>query len=227
MKTNTLLTYILYALLIGLVLAAGYQACRMQQQKKQNAEQEAELQQTLRNLGYADTTSTGSSYVGGSDTSDTAPSPVATPAGAAKANAGGIEDDPTPASSAPTSKPAPATPKGATPAQEAPKTSKTTKNATKSTAPSRDLNADTKGGRYQVRVGSFSVMDNARDQLEKVIKMGYQQAEIGKINNGKYATVVVVRTNNLAAATAVADKLEDKGIDALVYDTVRKKGAKN
>lgn len=224
MKTNTLLTYILYALLIGLVLAAGYQACRMQQQKKQNAEQEAELQQTLRNLGYADTTGAGSSYVGGSDTSDTAPSPVATPAGSAKTNAGGIEDDPTPVSGTTTTKTAPSGTQSVAPKQEAPKTTKTTG---KSTAPSRDLNADTKGGRYQVRVGSFSVMDNARDQLEKVIKMGYQQAEIGKINNGKYATVVVVRTNNLAAATAAADKLEDKGIDALVYDTVRKKGAKN
>lgn len=219
MKTNTLLTYLLYALLIGLVLAAGYQACRMQQQKKQAAEQEAELQKTLRNLGYADTTaSTGSSFVEGTDTtgSGITASPSTAPS---RASDSGIEDE-APASSKPT-------PQTTPPPSKPNTTAKTPKTSVKSATPSRDLNADSKGGRYQVRVGSFSVMDNARDQLEKVIKMGYQQAEIGKINNGKYATVVVMRSSSLSAATAVADKLEDKGIDALVYDTVRKKGAKN
>lgn len=219
MKTNTLLTYLLYALLIGLVLAAGYQACRMQQQKKQAAEQEAELQKTLRNLGYADTTaSTGSSFVEGTDTATS--SVTLTPSTApSRASDSGIEDE-APASSK-------QTPTTTTPPTKSTTTAKTPKTSTKGVTPSRDLNADSKGGRYQVRVGTFSVMDNARDQLEKVIKMGYQQAEIGKINNGKYATVVVMRTNSLSAATAVADKLEDKGVDALVYDTVRKKGAKN
>ncbi len=219
MKTNTLLTYLLYALLIGLVLAAGYQACRMQQQKKQAAEQEAELQKTLNDLGYADTTaSTGSSFVAGTDNGQTsgAGNTPSTPA----ANASGIEDDAAPAARQQTQTAAPP-PAKSTAAAKPPKTS------TKGVSPSRDLNADAKGGRYQVRVGSFSVMDNARDQLEKVIKMGYHQAEIGKINNGRYATVVVLRSGSLSTATAVADKLEDQGVDALVYDTVRKKGAKN
>ena len=32
-------------------------------------------------------------------------------------------------------------------------------------------------------------------------------------------------TNDLTLATKIADELEDKGVDALVYDTVRKKGS--
>lgn len=221
MKTNTMLTYLLYALLIGLVLAAGYQACRMQQQKKQAAEQEAELQKTLRNLGYADTTaSTGSSFVEGTDTAYASGVTASQAPPKSKVSASGIEDDAVPSGKQTSHTTATAPAKSVT-------TTKTTKTSAKGVSPSSDLNADTRGGRYQVRVGSFSVMDNARDQLEKVIKMGYHQAEIGKINHGKFATVVVMRSGSLSAATAVADKLEDKGVDALVYDTVRKKGAKN
>lgn len=224
MKTNTLLTYILYALLVGLVLAAGYQACRMQQKKKQAADEEAAMEKTFRDLGLVDTTGGGgSTFVEGSDTFGVAPQPTTKqPEPAAPAN--GIEDDAPSTSAAPTT--TQQQPKTAAPKTTTPKTSSPTV-STKGSAPSRDLDSDQRGGRYQVRVGTFASKDNARDQLEKVIKLGYQQAEIGKTNGGKYATVVVMRTNNLNAAIKVADKLEDKGLDALVYDTVRKRGAKN
>lgn len=87
------------------------------------------------------------------------------------------------------------------------------------------FNAD--GKRYQVRVGTFSTMENALGQIEKLIKLGYRGVEIGKINNGKYVTIIAYRTSDLSLATTIADELEDKGIDALVYDTERKKGAKS
>ena len=73
-------------------------------------------------------------------------------------------------------------------------------------------------GRYSVVAGTFSKMEGARTRLEEIIKMGYTNAEIGKIQGGKYAVVVVKRTNNKAEAQQLADKLEDKGVDARVLD---------
>jgi cell division septation protein DedD len=219
MRTNTLLTYLLYALLIGLISAAGYLAYKNKQDKAQSAQNEKDVNETLRTLGYApddSTAATGSSFATGSDSGAIAPSKTI--------SRDGIEDEPVaqpaPTSAAPKTKPA-ATRPTAAPAATAPKT--TAKGVGGgAVTPSKNLNADTRGGRYQVRAGSFSVMDNARDLLEKVIKMGYQQAEIGKVNGGKYATVVVMRTNDRAAATKIMDQLEDKGVDAFVFDTKKK-----
>ena len=222
MRTNTLLTYLLYALLIGLISAAGYLSYKTKQEKAQKAQDTKDVNETLRTLGYSpedSTAATGSSYSTGSDTiGGTASIPKTT------VSRDGIEED---ATSKPVSAPPITTqtkPTATTrPAATKPATPKTSaKGISGSATPSKNLNTDSRGGRYQVRAGSFSVMDNARDLLEKVIKMGYQQAEIGKVNGGKYATVVVMRTNDKSAATKVMDKLEDKGVDAFVYDTKRK-----
>lgn len=220
MKTNNLLTYLLYALLGILILAAGYKACQMQDDKKKQAAEEAELQKTLRDLGYAhdDSTAQGSSY--GSDTTSTG----STTSTASSSN--GIEVDPvTPQKNNPTT----------SSSTVAPKTTKTTTTAvtTKPTTPATTTTTSTisskgaasvKGpgsGRWAVRAGTFSVMEGARRRLEEVIRMGYTSAEISKTSSGK-AAVVVFRSNDKNAAIRVVDKLEEKGIDAAVFDRNKK-----
>ncbi len=67
MKSNSILTYVLYGLLGAFILTASYYACQRQKEKKEQAAREAaELEETLRDMGYAskDTTAaTGSAYI--------------------------------------------------------------------------------------------------------------------------------------------------------------------
>ncbi len=72
-------------------------------------------------------------------------------------------------------------------------------------------------GRWAVRAGTFEYMEGARRRLEEVIKAGYPNAEISKTKEGK-AAVVVFRSNNKDAAIRIVDQLEEKGIDAAVFD---------
>ena len=225
MKTNNLLTYMLYALLALLIIAAGYKACQMQESKKRQAEEEAELQKTLRDMGYVrdDTTSTGSAYTGDATSTTT--------------TSNGIEkESPTTSSSvSTTSKTTPATQTPATtskPTTTATTTGKSTtttakpatttsKPATTTTTPTASKGvAAVKGpgaGRWAVRAGTFSQMEGARRRLEEVIRLGYPNAEISKTSDGK-AAVVVFRSNDKNAAIRVVDKLEEKGVDAAVFD---------
>ncbi|HLP94196.1 MAG TPA: SPOR domain-containing protein [Saprospiraceae bacterium] len=213
MRNNNLLTYVLYGLLGTFIIAAGYYAYQKQKEKKELAAREAaELEETLRDMGYAsEETDSGSSHTGG-DTIPVSNSKPATPA-----------QKPAPSTSAPTSatqysgkdlKPVSA-PAPSTAAKSAPATTVAPK-----TAPANKPEAAVKGpgsGRWAVRAGTFSVMDGARKRLEQVIKAGYPNAEISKTKDGK-AAVVVYRSNDRVAAIRVADDLEDKGIDAAVFD---------
>ena len=225
MKTNNLLTYLLYALLALLIIAAGYKACQMQESKKRQAEEEAELQKTLRDMGYVqdDTTSTGSTYTGDATSSTT--------------SSNGIEKEPSTTTSTPVtaSKTAPATQtpttttKPTTSATNTGKSATTTSKpatttskpvATTSTTTASKVVAAVKGpgaGRWAVRAGTFSQMEGARRRLEEVIRLGYPNAEISKTSDGK-AAVVVFRSNDKNAAVRVVDKLEEKGVDAAVFD---------
>lgn len=220
MKTNNLLTYLLYALLGLLIIAAGYKACQMQQDKKDKAAEEAELQKTLRDMGYAndDTTSLGSTYSGDTSTTSTTSS-------------SGIERDPvtSPSTSttATTPKPATSTTKPATPAATTSKPTATTSTEPKTTAVTTTTKGSTaakKGpgtGRWAVRAGTFTQMDGARRRLEEVIRLGYTNAEISKTSSGN-AAVVVFRSNDKNAAIRVVDNLEEKGVDAAVFDRNKK-----
>jgi cell division septation protein DedD len=222
MKNNSLLTYVLYGLLALILMIAGYYACQKQKDKKLKQEQnEAELQETLRKMGYSSedsTAATGSSFAGDSLSRSSAAKP--------KVNKDGIEEDGT-GSTAATTKPATKpTTTVAAPSKPAPTTSTSTstttaKPAVKPTATTATTTA--KGvagpgtGRWAVRAGTFSYMEGARRRLEEVIKAGYPNAEISKTSDGK-AAVVVFRSNDKTAAIRVVDKLEDKGIDAAVFD---------
>ena len=43
MKSNNLLTVLLYALLLGLIVVGGYKACEMRKEKAELAKQDAEM----------------------------------------------------------------------------------------------------------------------------------------------------------------------------------------
>ena len=208
MRNNNLLTYILYGLLGAFILAAGYYACEKQKEQKERAEREAaELEETLRDMGYAsdEEPDAGSSHSGADSIPPSAVKPVVPeqkPGGSATATPPATKDKkPAATAPAPTTRSAPST-------AVAPKTS------------ALQPSAAVKGpgsGRWAVRAGTFTVMDGARKRLEQVIKAGYPNAEISKTKDEK-AAVVVFRSNDKAAATRVANDLSGKGIDAAVFD---------
>lgn len=208
MKPNKILTPLLYILLATLVVLAIYQGCEMKRTAEEKDAEEAELRRTLREMGYIDedTIDLNSTYAGEGDTIVTRkPGGETVP----PANKDGIEDE---APVKTTEKP-----KATTPPPPA--------STKKDIAPNRerDLDKDSGDGRYRVVAGSFTRLDGARRQLEKLIKMGYQEAEVGRYNHGKYAVVIVIRTDNLNEAINLVDKLERQGIDAGVIDRNRKK----
>lgn len=231
MRPNNLLTTLLYALLVALIFIAVYKGCQMQRYQQTKAEQDAQLREAQQATGYYDQDSSeyGSSYVGEADTLN---SLAPTQADRQSANRDGIEDEDAgtagtgtttgaaqrPARNANTNtRPGTTTNTNSRPAGA----TTTTKGATTETAdapatPTRNVPRVNRDTRYSVVAGTFSKMDGARRRLEEVIKMGYTNAEIGKINNGAHAVVVVKRTNDLNEAIRLVDRLEEKGMDARV-----------
>lgn len=208
MNTTKILTYLLYALLGGLILVAGYKACEMKNRQASLAKEAQEFDQQ-RNLGYTDPDSLGTLYEG--DTSTVVISDD------------GIEDTPAtppPAGDAPAPSAQPARP---TEKPTTPPLAETKPQTPPPAQPPMDLDNDTRDGRYRVVAGSFTKLESARREMQRIIKMGYTDAEIGYYNRGKYAAVVVKRTNSLSEANRIVDDLERRGIDAAVIDKYRKK----
>lgn len=215
MKSNNLLTYVLYGLLGLFILAAGYYACQKQKDEKALAAKEAaELEETLRDMGYAaeDTiAAAGSSYTSKDSLTKTSTptKPVATTTTTKPTvSKNGIEEEPA------------TTSKTSTPATTKPSVSAVKPSTTTATTTPKKTITAVKGpgtGRWAVRAGTFAYMEGARRRLEDVIKAGYPNAEISKTKDGK-AAVIVFRSNDKNAAINVADKLEVKGIDAAVFD---------
>ncbi len=198
MNSNRIFTYILYALLLTLIGTAAYKAWQIRQNETLAQQEEAEIGQTLRDLGYQeqDSTAATTAYVG-----------TDTPAAAPSVSKDGIEDD----GAATTPSPAPKN----TPAPSA---------SNVETSSRTELDADdpaVSGGRYRVIAGSFKQMDGARRHAKHLRKLGFSSAETGRMNRGAYGVVVVDRTDDLREANRIADKLEGKGIDANVVDSRR------
>jgi cell division septation protein DedD len=212
MKTNNLLTYILYSLLIGLVMMAGYKACQLKQDKALQAKESADMSKALQDLGYAESDSTGSthsedgSYKDGSAEADT----KTTTGGGAKISndKSGIEGDEE------VTKPVTSSTKGK------PLVADTQEDAKPSRTKVRDLDAEgSNSPKYMVLAGTFTIMDNAREQMESLVKKGFEEAEVGKFNRGKFACAIAKRTNSLSEAKSVMAKLKAKGFkDALVKE---------
>ncbi len=201
MNTTKILTYLLYALLAGLILVAGYKAFEAKRRQNTLTNEAQEFDQR-RNLGYTDPDSLSAIYEG----NDTSTILIGTD---------GIEEEPsrmTESSPATQPTPPPAQPSNAAPAPASP-----------SSQPPIDLDNDVRDGRYRVVAGSFTKLEGARREMQRIIKMGYTEAEIGYYNRGKYAVVVVKRTDNLNEANRIVDDLERRGIDAAVIDRIRKR----
>lgn len=213
MNTNKLLNYVLIAILAGLVVVLVYKACEKKQEEERFAQENAEFQQTLRDFGYVESDTAGSTYSGDDNAyTDPAPNqPTVTKDGIEyetpqpKTTTTNQPKNTEPASK-PTTQPATQTP---------PKTQAPTPVSTTSTTSSTD-------GRYRVVAGTFTILDGARREMERLIKMGYHDAEVGKYNRGKYAVVIIKRTNSLSEARRLVDELKRKGVDARVVDRERK-----
>lgn len=217
MRPNTLLTTLLYALLFGLIIIAIWKGCEMQRNQEAQRRETEELKRTMTDNAFVDPDSSeyGSSYSPDADTPI-----IIRPGETPPANMPGIEDEEEinytrnntaqadrqpPTAKTSSAKPANTSTKTATP-------SGTTANSLESNPP-----VVRRDGRYHVLAGSFTKMEGARRQLEQVIKLGYPNAEVGKYNSGKYAVVIVKRTDDLQEARNIEAKLEAKGIDARVF----------
>lgn len=217
MKSGNLFTYLLYALLGLLICVAGYLVLERRKEAKLKEEErkrdELELQQTMQNLGMNTGDSITSSYVGES----TSPKP--------KADKNGIEEDPTPSTKQPattTAKPAAPTASTAKPAATpAPATSNSKQLVSKGAATTPKSVAPSNTGRYQVVVGAFSQVENARAEMEKLVKMGYRDAEVIKYKTNMWR-VLAKRTSNKSEAERLETDLERTGQDAMVVDGYKK-----
>ncbi len=208
MNTTKILTYLLYALLGGLILVAGYKACQMKNRQASLAKEAQEFDQK-RNLGYTDPDSLGTLYEG--DTSTVVIADGGSEEGTIAAQPSDNAPAPSTQSTHPTEKPNAQPPTQITPQTPPPAQQPI------------DLDNDTYDGRYRVVAGSFTKLESARREMQRIIKMGYTDAEIGYYNRGKYAAVVVKRTNSLSEANRIVDDLERRGVDAAVIDKYRKK----
>lgn len=206
-----MLTYLLYALLAGFIAIAGYKIWQMKQDKAKFAKVDEEYGQTIRDLNFVESDTTESRFDGDENSDGTS-----LPSSSSTVIADdGIEDEvpvTTPQKTTPAA--APKTGGKSAPSKPAPQP------AAAEPAPQKQpqsIDADTDGGgRYRVVAGSFTKLDGARREMERIIKMGYHDAEIGYFNRGKFATVVVVRTDNLGEAKSTAEALRKKGVDVRV-----------
>lgn len=71
-------------------------------------------------------------------------------------------------------------------------------------------------GRYMVLAGSYRQRVNADNQVARLRKMGYNNAEVSLFDRGSYAVVLVDRFSTYGDAKRLVNELASKGIDALV-----------
>lgn len=218
MKSNSLITYIIYALLLGLILVAGYKACQIRQEQTQRQKENAELDQVMRDLGYSnDSTASGSSYLGSSDSTakkspatstPTTGKPSATTQAQPKVSATGIEDEsPKPQSAQPAK---PTTTQATKPAVTQTVKPVVTQPTTTAKSPNLSGNTPNYSGKYMVVTGAFKQVENARDEMETLVKAGYRNAEVKKFTSA-WAHVIALRTNDKAAAEKAVAKLKTEG----------------
>lgn len=219
MRSNNTFTYVLYALLGVLLIAAGYLALERRKENALKAEEmrrdQEQLERTLSGMSEVSSdTASRSAYVGESTKK------VAT-------SKDGIEDEPATKTAA-----KPTTTTAAKPA--ATTTAAATKPAaTTTTAPAKLLVAKggatttpksvapIKTGRYLVVVGAYGQVENARSAMERFVKMGYRDAEVIKYKTDMWR-VVAARCAKASAAAEYETDLERQGIDAMVVDSYKK-----
>ncbi len=202
MRTNTIFTYALYTALTILIVLAGYKACQMKAGESPTAREEAEVEKHLKGLGYVlpDTAQeSGAVYLD-------EPPPASATGSAGDSNEIVYTD------------PAPTTPKQPTAGSKSAPTPKTSPAPAVTPQPEESAPAAAQPrlrptgptGRYLVVTGSFTVPENARDEMETLIQRGYINAEVRKFKPG-FSTVVALRTNDRKKASAETSKLKRNG----------------
>ena len=71
-------------------------------------------------------------------------------------------------------------------------------------------------GRYMVLAGSYRQRVNADNQVARLRKMGYNNAEVSLFDRGSFAVVLVDRFSTYGDAKRLVNELAAKGVDAIV-----------
>ncbi len=236
MKSNNLFNYVVYGILGVLFLGVAYYAL---DQRKEQAKKEEEMRRdreqlenslaNMDNVGDTTATSGQSAYVG----EGAAGAKTATGTKKPSANKDGIEEDGTPA------KPVTNVPTGTKPAGTKPTAQTTTTPPKTAVAPqpvtdpkklvaktptantSKQSIAPSNSGRYLVVVGAFSQIENARTEMEKFVKLGYQDAEVIKYKENLWR-LVAKRCSKRSDATKHEGDLERHGFDVMIVDSAKK-----
>lgn len=80
-----------------------------------------------------------------------------------------------------------------------------------------DSYGSTSNGVFMVVAGTYRQMINAENELKKLQKLGYNNASIAKFNKSTYASLIVDRFDNSAAAYKYKKELLAKGMDVYVH----------
>lgn len=82
----------------------------------------------------------------------------------------------------------------------------------------RPVAASERSGDYLVLAGSYKVRENADTEVERLQKLGYENAEVSPFNKGAYAVVLVDRFTSANDAQALVKELKAKGVDSYVQE---------
>lgn len=230
MNSNRMLTLALYLLLGGLVAVFGYRACQLKKEQAAKLAEQAEMEQTLRDMGYQATDADQSGVAKPSDLTDTKTTAPATstttttttattPATAApKVAETTTAETVKPVTHAAESKPVtekkfidrdvtPSTKTASKLTQPATKSLTAKGTASKAVAPSKPA--------YAVIAASFSKKENARKVMEALVKKGFTNAEVSA--KGKYWVVISDRAWTKESAATLVDKVNKEPDCAKAY----------
>lgn len=87
-----------------------------------------------------------------------------------------------------------------------------------STTEARPVAASERTGDYLVLAGSYKVRENAETEVQRLRKLGFENAEVSPFNRGAYAVVLVNRFTDISDAQALVKELKAKGIDSYVQE---------
>lgn len=91
-----------------------------------------------------------------------------------------------------------------------------TATAPATTRPSTSTRSSSSSGRYMVIAGTYKQKVNAENQVSKLKRLGYSNAEVELFDRGSYAIVLVDRHDSESAAQKMVGKLRGEGIDSYI-----------
>ena len=87
---------------------------------------------------------------------------------------------------------------------------------TTTTSTSTSTRSNSSGGRYMVIAGTYKQKVNAENQVNKLKRLGYSNAQVELFDRGSYAIVLVDRHASESAAQQMVGKLRGEGIDSYI-----------